>query len=284
MPWSRVNTEYSIQRVQHTPSTAYTAYCSIPRLTVSHSQPVSQLSVDHVVLNSLHSHDYKLTNGSSLSFRCTSLLIYRLQINLLQVLQSRSIMACKYISKLARSRPPSVSLRYTISASKCISVLHNLGLQVHLWVTQSRPPSASPNSLNHGLQVHSLSLISSRPPSASPNLLYHGIKVHLLVTRSQPLSASPNWLDHGAQVHLWVQLDLGLQVHLQSCSIMTSMCISELLDLGLRMHLRTPSSTASKCITEFNLISASKCISKLTPSRPRSTFPSSHDHGLQVHL
>jgi len=27
MPWSRVNTEYSIHRIQHTPSTAYTEYC-----------------------------------------------------------------------------------------------------------------------------------------------------------------------------------------------------------------------------------------------------------------
>jgi hypothetical protein len=63
MPCSRVNIEYSIHRVQHTLSPAYTAYCCIiPRLTVSRSQPVSQLSEDHVVLNSPHAHDYKVTN------------------------------------------------------------------------------------------------------------------------------------------------------------------------------------------------------------------------------
>jgi hypothetical protein len=69
---STAYTEYSIHRVQHKPSTAYTeystlctaytAYCIIPRLTFSHSRPVSQLSADHVVLDSLHSHDSELTN------------------------------------------------------------------------------------------------------------------------------------------------------------------------------------------------------------------------------
>jgi len=45
-----------------TPSTAYTKYSIIPRLTVSCSQPVSHLSADVIVLNSLHSHNYKWTN------------------------------------------------------------------------------------------------------------------------------------------------------------------------------------------------------------------------------
>jgi len=44
-----------------TPSTAYTEYSIIPRSRVSRSQSVSHLSAD-VVLNSLHSHNYKLTN------------------------------------------------------------------------------------------------------------------------------------------------------------------------------------------------------------------------------
>jgi len=51
-----------------TPSTAYIKYSIIPRSTVSHSQPVSRsqpishLSVDVVVLNSLHFNNYKITN------------------------------------------------------------------------------------------------------------------------------------------------------------------------------------------------------------------------------
>jgi len=52
----------SLQRVEYTLSTAYTEYCIIPRSTVSRSQPVSHLPADHVVLNSLHSHNDKSTN------------------------------------------------------------------------------------------------------------------------------------------------------------------------------------------------------------------------------
>jgi len=42
------------------------------------------------------------------------------------------------------------------------------------------------------------------------------------------------------------------------------------LDYGLQVRVQTRSITDSKCISEFNLISASKCISKLTLSRPTS--------------
>jgi hypothetical protein len=48
--------------------------------------------------------------------------------------------------------------------------------------------------------------------------------------------------------------------------------------------LQTRSIRASKGISQFNSISASKCISKLTPLRPTSTSPTSTDHGLQVDL
>jgi len=40
----------------------YAAYCISPRGTVSRSQPVSELLAILVVLNSLHSHNYELTN------------------------------------------------------------------------------------------------------------------------------------------------------------------------------------------------------------------------------
>ena len=71
------------------------------------------------------------------------------------LLQSRSIAACKCISKLYRSRPKSASpnsldpvLKVHLqtgssTATKCIFKL-----------AQSRPPSASPKSLNHGRKVH----------------------------------------------------------------------------------------------------------------------------------
>jgi len=123
-----------------TPSTAYTKYSIIPRSTDSRSQPVSHLSAD-VVLNSLHSHNYKLTNESSLSCRRVSLppppsippisLDHSLQVHL----RSRSVTASQCISKLDRSRPPSASPRSlhlslqvhletcSITASQCISKL-----------------------------------------------------------------------------------------------------------------------------------------------------------------
>jgi len=49
--------KYSMHGVQHTLSTAYTVYCIILRSTISHSQPVSHPSADHLVLSSLHSHN-----------------------------------------------------------------------------------------------------------------------------------------------------------------------------------------------------------------------------------
>jgi len=111
----------------------------------------------------------------------------RLQIDHLHVLlQSRSIIACyKCISKLARSRPP----------------------------------SASPNSIDHGLQVH-LSVHSS---SAS--------KCISKLDRSRPPSAALS------------SLDLGLQVHLQTRSITACKCSSQFT------RSRPPSAALSSLIS-----------------------------------
>jgi len=93
----------------------------------------------------------------------------------------------------------------SITASKCISKL-----------ARSRPRSASPNSLDHILQVY-LSITASKcisklarsqPPSVCPNSLDHILQVYLLITasgcisklaRSQPPSVCPNSLDYGLQ-------------------------------------------------------------------------------------
>jgi len=125
---------------------------------------------------------------------------------------------------------------------------------------RSWPPIASPNSLDHGLQVHLWVQIDL------------ALQVHLWVTRSWPPSASPNSPDHGLQVHLQTRSMTASKCISEFNSITGSKCISKLLDLGLQMHLQTPS------------ITASKSISKLSPSRPPSTSPTSHDHVLQVHL
>jgi hypothetical protein len=111
------------------------------------------------------------------------------QLHNLQVhLQTRSITASncisefnliltsKCISKLARSRPPSASLSYTIWASKCISKLaRSRPPCASLSSTRSRPSSAFPNSLDRSLQVHlpvhmitASKFISKSSQSASP--------------------------------------------------------------------------------------------------------------------
>jgi len=87
-------------------------------------------------------------------------------------LQTRSITASKCISKLARLRPPQVHLQTpSITISDCISKF-----------TRSRPPSVSPNTLDYRLQVH-----RSRPPSVFPNTLDYRLQVHL---QSRSITAS----------------------------------------------------------------------------------------------
>jgi len=103
------------------------------------------------------------------------------------VVQSRTITASKCISKLARSRPPSVSptsLDYclqvrTSMASRCISKLARL-----------RSCSASLSSLDRGLQVY------LEIPSITDS------KCISKVARSQPRSIPLTSLDRHFQAHL----------------------------------------------------------------------------------
>jgi len=180
----------------------------------------------------------------------------------------------------------------SITASKCISELHDHGLQMHLQTrsiaaskcisefslitaskcisefTRSRPPSASPNSLDHGLQVP-LWVTWSRPRNASPNSLDLGLQVHLCVTRS------PNSLDHDLQVHLWVQLDLGLQVDLWVSRSRPPNASPNSLDLGLQAHLWVQLDLGLQVHLQTRTIAASKYLSQFTWSRPPSASLSS---------
>jgi len=212
MPWSRVNTEYSVHRVQHTPSTAYTeysihrvkhtlntayteysihrvqhtlssaytAYCIFPRSTVPRSQPV-----------------FSALSGPC----CTKFSTFpQLRVNQWIECQLPPHMPPDLLppdslppdwlppdwAPSDQSPPdqpppstPSILIDYglqvylptrSITASKCISEF-----------TWSRPPSASPNSLNYNLQVHLWVHLISRSPSASSNLLDRGLQVHLWV-------------------------------------------------------------------------------------------------------
>jgi len=126
-------------------------------------------------------------------------------------------MTSKCISKFSESFPPSL-VNYGDQVH-----LQTHSITASEWITklaQSQPPCSSPNLLNHGnydLPVHLLShsIMASKfgrlsPPSAYPNLPYHGFQVHKIIAfkcnskliRLRPPSASPSSFDFGLQVHL----------------------------------------------------------------------------------
>jgi len=182
-----VVTEYSIHRVQHTPSTTFTPdylpslHCHDYKLTPEcsfrfrcaflHNRPPSASSAWELTgtVTVSHTHGCELTNWwKSLSARCA---VHWPPLSTCPnshdyTLHTCSITASKCISRLVRLRPPS-------------SPFH--GLQMHIFkLARSRPPSASPNSLDHGLSVylwvHSI-IISRRtsncslaPPAACPDM------------------------------------------------------------------------------------------------------------------
>jgi len=187
----------SYHRLQHSPSTVYTAYCIIPNTTVCHSQRVLQLFVDHVVLNTLHSQNYESTNEWSLICCHASLPNYRLQIDHHQrLLESSSIRVSQWISKFAQSWPPSAS---PITLNHCHKVyLQTCSIKASKFAT-SWPPGSSPHSHDSGLQVH------HQPCSV---LAFN-------CTSKLTWLWPPSSLEYGLQVHNW------------SHSIMTLECITQ---------------------------------------------------------
>jgi len=139
------------------------------------------------------------------------------------------------------------------------------GLQVLVQSRRSRPPHASPNSLDHSLQVY----LQTRSITVS--------KCISKFTRSWPPCASPNSLDYGLQVHNSKLArsrppsshEHGLKVRLQTRSITIQECIFKFtrsgppsvsactLDYCLQVHLQTRSIMASECISEFTQLSFS---------------------------
>jgi len=121
--------------------------------------------------------------------------------------QSDSIMASEFISKLARSRPPSASPHLldhglqvhlqtcSITAAKWISILAPLWPPIR---TIMASKFTSPNLLNHSLQV------------VSPNLLDYGFQIGTIMgskwvsklARSWPGSVTLSSLDRQFLVHL----------------------------------------------------------------------------------
>jgi len=191
-----------------------------------------------------------------------------------------------HISKLARSWPPGSSptslnhgLRVrlqtrSITASNCIPKLPRL-----------QPPSSN----DHDLQVNISKLARSRPPGASPNSLDHGLRVRL---QTRSITAS-NCISKLARSRPPSSHDHGLQsAYFQTRAIMASGESPNSLDDGLRVSLQTHPITASKfalswplkCISPNSLDYGLRCISKFAQSRPPSVSPNSPDHGLQLYL
>jgi len=197
----------SWHRVLHTPSTASTQDC----------------------LSSLHSHDYELTPESSFSSQRTSL----------------------------HDRPPSTSSPWELKGKVTLS--HSHGCELTNWWIESHHPVHRPSTASK----YSSNRARSRPPSASPITLHHGLQVHL-ETRS--ITAS-NCISQLARLRPASSDKHGLQVHLQTRSIAISECISKftrslprsvspnMLDYCLQVHLQTRSVTASEYISEFTRMS-----------------------------
>jgi len=197
-----VNTEYSIHQVQPTPSTAYTMYsihqvqhtpsaaytkCSIHQvqldpaidclpLPASLSFLIPHLLAAHVAFSSLHSYDYELTNDQSSCTCPASVLMYHLQIG-----------------------HPAVCLHYcSITTTKCISQF-----------TWSRPPTVSPNSPDHSLQVCTIVALKCISNSFDHSLKAH-VRVHSIFTSkwisklawSQLQSVSLSWQHPSPKLHL----------------------------------------------------------------------------------
>jgi len=119
--------------------------------------------------------------------------------------------------------------------------------------------------------------IESQHPARRPST---GSKYSFNLARSRP----PKWNSILARLRPPCSHDLGLQVYLQTHSIMISECISKFyrsqppsvspntLDYRHQVHLQT------------GRITDSKYISKLARSRSQSASLSSFDHGFQVYL
>jgi len=241
MPSSWGNTECSIHRVQHTPKIV----CRPFILTIS-SWPLNVASASGVP-------PYRSTTTSQFSIRASKV----------KTPCHISPVASWLTDELSPGAPSIDRLQLlvqsrSITTSKCIFKL-----------ARSRPPSAFPNSLDHGLQVYLQTssimaskciskLARSRPPQV--HLQIRSITISQCIskfTRSRPPSVSLNSLDHGLGVYLWVH------------STSASKCISKLaqsrppsaslssLNLGLQLDLQTRSITTSECISEFTLTSSS---------------------------
>ena len=160
--------------------------------------------------------------------------------------------------------PPSWTTACSLTASKYSSNL-----------ARSWPPGASPNSVNHSLQVYLITLRIaapkfgwSMPLSESPNSVEQGLTLHLHTRsitaftsvsnlgQSWPASAAPN------------SLNISLQVYVQAGAITASKLARSWPPSALQTHT----------------ITSSRRISKVAQSQPPSVCPNSLAYGFQTSL
>ena len=227
MPWSWVNTEYSIWRVQHTPSPANTEY------SIHRTQHPPKIISDPFVLT-IMSRPFNVAS----SFWCASL----------------------------QNQLPPASWPWELKGKVTLS--HSHGCELTNWWIESQHPAVLPSTTPN--------LARSWPQSVSPNSLHHGLRVHLhtrsimaskciWVTQSRPPSASPYSLDLGLQVHLHTRLITAFTFTRSwppsaslSNMISASKCISKLARSWLPSgHLYVHTITASKCISALTRLSSS---------------------------
>jgi len=224
MSWHRVQayTEYSTHRVQH--------------------------AQDH--LFTLHPHDYESTPGCSCSIRHGSLHDRLASDNSPwepkgKVTVSHSHV-CESTDWWGESQHPA---HRPSTASKYASNL-----------TWLQPPRASPNSLDHSLQVH----LHTRSITASKCISNYA--------RLQPPSASLNSLDSGLGADLWVHLIMASKFISKYARLPPASASRNSHDYGLQEHLQTGSITASQCVSEY------------ARSRPPSASLNSRNHGHRVYI
>jgi len=144
MPWSWVDSKFSIHQVQHTLSTAYTKYIIDPTSTVSHSKPISHLSSLFTGYSCLISHHLTLGGPS-----CA-------QLSTLASLHIHQYIMCQ-LKSFHRSNlaPPGQSPRSTPPTS--LNCCHQVHLNVHIMLnykcTYIIALSQPPGSHNDGHQV-----------------------------------------------------------------------------------------------------------------------------------
>jgi len=218
MSWSWVDTKYSIHRVEHGPSTTYTENSIhgvqhtpkivwLPFILMITSWPLNVASASSVPPYLIETPSarspWELNCKVTVSHSHGCELTNRRFVSQHPV--RRPSTASRYLSTLARLPPPSASpnsLDYGLQ-TRSITASRYISKLACL-----RPPS----SHDHGLQVHISKLARSQPPCVSPNLLDYSLQVRKIMTSqcintlawSWPPSASPKSLDHGLRVYLWV--------------------------------------------------------------------------------